>query len=181
MKQEARVLLKGFYSRDTILVAKELLGKYLVLKKDKELKVGRIVETEAYPGVGDRASHSHKGVTPRTKVLFGEAGIVYVYLVYGMHYCLNVVTDKPKTGGAVLIRRVEPIKGLLGKTSGPGLVCKAYEIDKTFNGLALTKNPLTIREKIGERGPTKIGRGTRIGIDYSGQDRERLYRFQVAK
>ncbi|HAT9474284.1 TPA: DNA-3-methyladenine glycosylase, partial [Legionella pneumophila subsp. pneumophila] len=99
-----RKLPRPFYERDTVLVAKELLGKYLVHHDGLEEKIGRIVEVEAYLGQHDLACHSSKGLTKRTKVMFGPAGYAYVYLIYGMYYCMNVVTEKEGIGSAVLIR-----------------------------------------------------------------------------
>lgn len=169
----------SFYQQDTIRVAQELLGNYLVLEQNGIRRVGRIIETEAYLGVGDRASHSSKGPTPRTQVLFGPAGIIYIYLIYGIYHCLNVVTDRPETGAAVLIRAVEPVANLEGKTSGPGLVCKAYGLDRTFNGLSISEGPLTIEfdpEQM-KNGPVPFNASPRVGVDYAGEDRDKPYRF----
>src|SRR4051794_37950834 len=111
-------LSRNFYDRDTITVAKELLGKELVhVVNDKKL-VGRIVETEAYVGSHDLAAHSARGKTARTQVMFGPPGFVYVYFVYGMHFCMNVVTEEEGHASAVLIRSIEPISGIEGSTNG---------------------------------------------------------------
>jgi DNA-3-methyladenine glycosylase len=168
----------SFYERDTVTVAKELLGAFIVFGDEK---IGRISETEAYVGLADKASHSSRGITPRTTVLFGPAGRWYVYMIYGMYYCLNVVTDAPESGGAVLIRAVEPIKGLEGKTSGPGLLCKAFGIDKRFNDTDVTVGPLTIQASTIPHTPLEHTLHTRVGIDYAGEDKDKLYRFRIAK
>ncbi|MCC2645189.1 MAG: DNA-3-methyladenine glycosylase, partial [Burkholderiales bacterium] len=113
-----------FYNRDTQLVARELLGKYLIHKYNNIEMIGRIVETEAYIGAHDLAAHSAKGLTDRTKIMFGKAGFAYVYLIYGIHHCMNVVTEEEGAGCAVLIRALEPVANINAKTSGPGLLCK---------------------------------------------------------
>src|SRR5437016_8709313 len=132
-----RKLPRNFYNRDTILVARELLGKYLVHGK----RVGRIVETEAYLGSHDLAAHSSKGRTQRNEVMFGPPGHAYVYMIYGMHFCMNVVT---KHAAAVLLRALEPVRNLTGKTSGPGLLCNAMGIDRRLNGRDLLSDDFYI-------------------------------------
>jgi DNA-3-methyladenine glycosylase len=145
------ILDRSFYRRDTIVVAKELLGKILVRKINDKLLSGIIVETEAYRSSDDPASHSYKGITNRNKVMFEEVGYSYVYFTYGNHYCLNIVAkDKSTDAGAVLIRAIEPLDGidimkwnrnkdLYELTNGPGKLTKALMIDKRLNGLDLTK------------------------------------------
>src|SRR5438874_9337688 len=125
-----RKLQRSFYDRDTVAVAQDLLGKYLVHSARGVEHVGRIVEVEAYLGPHDLAAHSSKGLTPRTKVMFGPPGHAYVYLIYGMYYCMNVVTEREGHASAVLLRAVEPVSNLKGRTQGPGLVCQAMHIDK---------------------------------------------------
>src|ERR1700686_5411033 len=125
-----RKLPRAFYDRDTILVARELLGKHLI----HEERIGRIVETEAYLGPHDLAAHSARGLTKRTKVMFGPPGHAYVYLIYGMHWCMNVVTEEDGVAGAVLLRALEPVGNVEGRTQGPALLCKALAIDKRLNG-----------------------------------------------
>lgn len=127
-------LERSFYARDTMVVARELLGKYLVYVVNGQEKIGRIVETEAYLGAHDLACHASKGLTKRTRIMFGEAGFAYVYLIYGIYHCLNVVTEQPGHGAAVLLRALEPIKNIAERTNGPGLLCKAMQIDNQLNG-----------------------------------------------
>ena len=111
-------------------VARALLGKCLVHDTGFNRRVGRIVEVEAYLGSHDRASHSSKGLTPRTRVRVGPAGFAYVYRIYGIHHCVNVVTDSEGVGAAVLIRALEPLAGISLRCSGPGLLCSAMGIDR---------------------------------------------------
>src|SRR5512135_3103697 len=103
---------RGFYDRDTVVVARELLGKYLVHRSDGVERIGRIVEDEAYLGPHDLAAHSSKGLTDRTKVMFGPPGYAYVYMIYGMYYCMNIVTEQEGHASAVLLRAVEPVKNI---------------------------------------------------------------------
>ena len=124
-----RTLPRTFYDRDTILVARELLGKYLVHGD----RVGRIAEVEAYLGPHDLAAHSSRGLTKRTKVMFGPPGHAYVYMIYGMYYCMNVVTEREGHASAVLLRSVDPVQNVNGRTQGPGLLCRAMGIDKRLN------------------------------------------------
>src|SRR5258707_2730529 len=137
-------LPRSFYDRDTVLVARELLGKWLVRVSDGIERIGRIVEVEAYLGVHDLAAHSSKGLTARTRVMFGPPGHAYVYFIYGMYYCMNVVTEREGHASAVLLRAVEPILNLEGRTQGPGLLCKAFQIDKRLNGQDLQNEVLFI-------------------------------------
>ena len=131
--------MESFYARPALVVARELLGSLLVVESGGGRRVGRIVETEAYVGEHDLACHASKGVTPRTEVLFGPPGRAYVYLIYGMHHCFNVVTDATGVGAAVLVRAVEPVEGLAPgeRTDGPGRVCKALGLSREHNRLEL--------------------------------------------
>src|SRR5450432_3506958 len=122
-------LPREFYDRDTIDVAKELLGKFLVHKSRGAERVGKIVETEAYLGPHDLAAHSARGLTERTKIMFGPPRHAYVYLIYGMYHCMNVVTEPAGHASAVLLRAVEPVENIEGRTCGPGLLCRAMKID----------------------------------------------------
>src|SRR5688572_25078788 len=119
--QVMRKLARKFYDRDTIEVAQELLGKCLVHRSEGVERVGRIVEAEAYLGPHDLAAHSAKGLTPRTRTMFGPPGHAYVYLIYGMYHCMNVVTQAEGTASAVLLRALEPVTNVEGRTQGPGL------------------------------------------------------------
>jgi len=158
------ILPCSFYARDTKLVAKELLGKFLVRILPEGKLVGKIVETEAYYGVGDPASHSFRGKTRRSSVMWEKPGTAYVYLTYGMHFLLNVVTEKKDVPGAVLIRAVEPVEGieimrrnrkkgnLRELTRGPARLTQAFAIDGSFNRYDLTKGEaLFIAEEKGEK------------------------------
>ena len=174
----ASPLPRRFYDRDTALVARELLGKHLVHVVDGEERVGRIVETEAYLGPHDLAAHSARGLTPRTAVMFGPPGHAYVYLIYGMHHCLNVVTGPEGHASAVLIRALEPVKNLGGRCSGPGLLCKAMAVDRRLNGHDLLSADLHItvptrQERLG------IVKRPRVGVDYAGIWAKRLLRFYI--
>jgi len=172
-----RRLSRTFYARDTTTVARDLLGKHLIHLVDGSQRVGRIVEVEAYLGPHDRAAHSSKGLTPRTRVMFGPPGHAYVYLIYGMHHCLNVVTEPEGHGAAVLIRALEPVRNLPGKASGPGLLCKALGVDRGLDGADLLGDRLFITE--GEPGEFRIAKRPRIGVDYAGAWARRLLRFYI--
>jgi len=150
-------------------VARALLGKILVHSdtgpgRGKERwAAARIVETEAYLGTNDPAAHAYRGVTPRTQVLFGPPGHAYVYLIYGMYHCLNVVTEADGTAGCVLIRAAEPFANLNGSASGPGRLTRALRIDLAHNASDLTRGPVTIREPAtSEKFETAVS--PRIGI-----------------
>ena len=143
---------RKFYLRDTVTVSKDLLGKLIVRKTKYETLIAKITETEAYRGSDDPASHSHRKITNRNKVMFDTGGRVYVYFIYGNYNCFNIVTEKKGTGSAVLIRAAEPVEGIelmksfRGKikniyelTNGPGKLCKALNIDKTFYGKDVTE------------------------------------------
>lgn len=171
-------LPREFYDRDTAVVAQELLGKYLVHKFQGVERIGKIVEVEAYLGPHDLAAHSAKGITPRTKIMFGPPGYAYVYLIYGIYHCLNVVTEGENHGSAVLLRALEPIKNITGRTHGPGLLCKALDINKSLNGHDLLGDEFfiaspTVQEKF------KMVKSKRIGIPYAKHWANRLLRFYI--
>src|SRR5580765_26931 len=126
-------LPRAFYNRETRIVAQALLGKQLVHVSNGCKKIGKIVEVEAYLGPHDLAAHSAKGLTKRTKVMFGPPGHAYVYLIYGMYYCMNIVTEPEGHASAVLLRAIEPVKNVEGRTQGPGLLCRAMHVDKRLN------------------------------------------------
>ena len=175
---------KSFYRRDLITVAKELLGKVLVKQNSKNILAAKIVEVEAYDGNIDKAAHSYGGKTERNKVMFNEGGFLYVYLSYGVHHCCNVVTGIENNGSAVLIRAVEPLKGIdlmiknrfsrklkndkeiINLTSGPGKVCKAFGINKKYSGMDLTGNKIFLLDKPKLKS-SEIGISKRIGISKS--------------
>src|SRR6185369_7031385 len=135
-------LPRAFYDRDTRLVARELLGQWLVHHANGIERIGRIVETEAYLGPHDLAAHSARGRTARTEVMFGPPGHAYVYLIYGVHHCMNVVTEPEGKAAAVLIRALEPVQGIEGSTKGPGLLCRALAINRSHSGQDLVGDDL---------------------------------------
>ncbi|MBI3004534.1 MAG: DNA-3-methyladenine glycosylase [Ignavibacteriales bacterium] len=180
---------RSFYLRPTIQVARELLGKFLVRRLRGKLLIGKIVEVEAYRGVLDPASHAYRGKTKRNEVMFWEGGHLYVYFTYGMHFCANVVTRNEGIGEAVLLRAVEPVKGIgtmqrnrrksrletKKLTSGPAKFCQAFGITQKENGTDLMGNTIFIAngEKIAR---SQIGSSTRIGINVA---MEKKWRFFV--
>ena len=171
-----KVIPRSFYMRDVVIVAKELLGKLLVREIDGKLLIGKIVEVEAYRGRDDPASHAYKGLTKRNKVMFGKPGIAYIYLAYGVNWCLNVTAEPEGEPAAVLIRAVEPIKGidLMKKhrnvsrikdlTNGPGKLTKAFQIDGSFNGWDLTKGEIFYIAYPFKEDNFEIQSSSRIGI-----------------
>lgn len=183
----------SFYLRDdVVLIAKELLGKVVVTAFDGEITSGRIVETEAYAGELDKASHASKGRTSRTEVMFGEGGRVYVYLCYGIHQMFNIVTAIEGVPHAVLIRAVEPIAGKeimlqrTGKTkwdhsitSGPGRVGRALGFHTSQCGLLLTEDELYIGDDGSEVKEEDIATSPRIGVAYAGDHAAWPYRFYL--
>lgn len=162
---------RDFFERDVLAVAPELLGKFLCRRMDNgELLKYRITETEAYDGAGDLACHAAKGRTSRTEIMFHEGGLVYVYLIYGMYWMLNVVTGKVDQPQAVLIRGLE-------KCYGPGRLTKTLQIDKSFYGEDLChSNRLWIASDNTEH---EILTGKRIGIDYAGEWKHKEWRYFI--
>lgn len=174
-----RKLPRSFYDRDTVEVAQDLLGMHLVHVVAGVERVGRIVEVEAYLGPHDLAAHSARGLTPRTRIMFGPPGHLYVYFIYGMHWCANVVTQAEGTASAVLLRAVEPVKNVEGRTNGPALLCRAMGIDGRQNGHDLLSADLFVRRPR-EREDVRIVRRPRIGVDYAGHHwARRLLRFYI--
>jgi DNA-3-methyladenine glycosylase len=171
-------LPRSFYDRDTVLVAQELLGKHLVHMSRGVERISRIVEVEAYLGPHDLAAHSARGLTERTKVMFGPPGHAYVYLIYGMYHCLNVVTEREGHASAVLLRAVEPVKDLEGRTQGPGLLCRAMHIDRRLNGHDLLSDNFFIAAPPQAATMTIVKR-PRIGVDYAGHWAKRYLRFYL--
>ncbi len=186
-------LRRSFYQReDTVAVARDLLGKLLVVPAEDGSRVsGMIVETEAYLGTTDRAAHSYGGRrTARNEVMYGRAGHVYVFFVYGMYYQFNVVTGPPDHPHAVLIRAVEPVEGIgimrsrrgemkdRNLTSGPGKLCIAMGIDRALNGEDLLGMRVWL-EDYRSVSKNEIATGKRIGIDYAGVDALKPWRLWV--
>jgi DNA-3-methyladenine glycosylase len=153
---------RAFYRRPAVQVARELLGKILSFEDAS----ARIVETEAYLGEDDGAAHSARGITPRTQVIFGPPGHAYVYLIYGMYDCLNIVCEPEGIAGCVLIRALEPISGLKGLANGPGKLTRAMGINRTHNGVDVTRGPITIHAPARAE-QFEIATSTRIGITKS--------------
>lgn len=173
-----RRLPRAFYDRDTIDVAQDLLGKHLVHVSGGVERVGRIVEVEAYLGPHDLAAHSARGRTRRTSIMFGPPGHAYVYLIYGMHCCMNVVTEREGHASAVLLRAIEPVKNIATPTAGPGLLCRAMQIDRGLNGHDLLSDELYIAAPA-RKEPIAIARRPRIGVDYAQHWARRLLRFYL--
>jgi DNA-3-methyladenine glycosylase len=176
----SEALPRSFYARSAEVVARALLGQRLVVRHGRASRVGRIVETEAYLGPHDLACHSSKGRTARTEVMFGPGGFAYVYLIYGMYDCFNVVTGKGGEGAAVLVRAVEPLAGIDGATDGPGKLTRAMGIDRALGGRDLTVGR---RVWLAEGAPLadhEVERGPRIGVDYAGAWAEAPLRFFAA-
>jgi len=175
-----RPLSRSFYDRNTSRVARELLGKVLVHGD----RVGRIVETEAYLGPHDRAAHSARGLTKRNAPMFGPPGYAYVYLIYGIYCCMNVVTERDGHAAAVLLRAVEPIQNVTGKTTGPGLLCNAMAITRQQTGHDLLSADFYITSDScsysSSSAPIKIIKRPRIGVDYAGSWARRHLRFYIA-
>lgn len=160
------VLGASFFDRPTLRVAPEMLGKRLVREVEGRVLSGRIVEVEAYQGPEDLAAHSARGRrTARTEVMYGPPGHAYVYLIYGMHYCMNVVCEGVDVPHAVLIRALEPAPGT-GRCSGPALLCGALRIDRSLTGTALRPPDLYLVDDGSPAGP--VYRTPRIGVDYAG-------------
>lgn len=191
-------LERSFYRKTALVLAKDLLGKYLIFDTDNEKLVGKIVETEAYMGFNDKAAHTYNGKrTPRVEAMYGEEGHAYVYIIYGMYNCLNVVAAEKEIAQAVLIRALEPIKGLetmalnrfkkplnqlkktqvTGLTNGPGKLCQAFGITREMNGEDLTKDKLYICSNNDEK--FDIVEAKRIGIDYAEEAKDFLWRYYI--
>ncbi len=171
------VLPVSFYARPTLRVARSLLGKYLVRETSAGLRVGRIMEVEAYVGLQDRASHASRGRTKRTEVMFGRPGLAYVYLIYGMYHCLNVVTERADFPAAVLIRAVQEEHELI---DGPGRVCRSFTIDRELNRHDLTIGKTLWIEDRGNRIRRNwIGAFPRIGVNYAGAWAAKPWRFRL--
>jgi DNA-3-methyladenine glycosylase len=177
MKTKSRILPRNYFNRPTLVVARSLMGKYLIRCIDGREIAGKIIEVEAYVGSEDKACHASKGRTQRTDVMFGPAGVAYVYLIYGMYHCLNVVTEREEFPSAVLIRAIE-IDGKL--IDGPGRLCRALQIDRSLNCADLTIGESLWFEDRGasvKRG--NVGAHPRIGVDYAGVWAQKPWRFRL--
>lgn len=191
-------LNREFYNRDSIVVAKELLGKVLVYESGGQKISAKIVETEAYMGIEDKAAHSYGGRrTPRVEVMYGGPGVAYIFLIYGLHCCFNIVTNEADIPQAVLIRAAEPVEGReymaqrrfgtsyeqltksrrKGLTNGPGKLCGALSINRNVNGEDLCGNNLYLEE--GEDQEFSIVTTKRVGIDYSEEAKDYPWRFYI--
>lgn len=189
---------REFYNRDTLTVAKELLGKVLVHEINGQKFSAKIVESEAYMGIKDKASHAYGGKrTPRVEVMYGRPGFSYVFMIYGMYYCFNTVTREEGNPQAVLIRAAQPIEGfdlmaqnrfkkaynqltksqIKNLTNGPGKLCRALLIDKNLNREDLCGDKLYIEE--GENEEFNIISSKRIGVDYAEEAKDYLWRFYI--
>ena len=174
-----RILPRIYFNRPTVTVARSLIGKYLVRVIDGRILAGKIVEVEAYVGPEDKACHASKGRTQRTDVMFGPGGVAYVYLIYGMYHCLNVVTEREEFPSAVLIRAIE-IDGKL--IDGPGRLCHALQIDRRLNRVDLTTGESIWFE---DRGvlvkKADVKAHPRIGVDYAGKWAKKPWRFRLRR
>jgi len=166
---------RAFFERRTLAIARDLIGMHLVHDDGTRVRRGRIVETEAYQGPRDLAAHSARGRTARTAVMFGAPGHAYVYFIYGFWNCLNVVTGGVGVPHAVLLRALEPLAGLTGRARGPGLLCRAMDIDRRFNGIDLLGDELWL--EVGHGAAPRVARSARIGVDYAGEWALKPWRF----
>lgn len=191
-------LERDFYARETLTVAKDLLGKYLIHRVAGEELIGQIVEVEAYKGIHDKACHSYGGRrTPRNEIMYGVAGKAYVYLIYGMYNCFNIVTSDKGNPEAVLIRALKPIQGIekmqqgrykkVGNLSkqqfknllnGPGKLCQGMHINRSHNGLDLVGDKIYLLEQ--EKTIGEIMTAPRINIDYAEEAVHYPWRFYLA-
>ena len=192
-------LNREFYNRNSLIVAKELLGKYLVNNIEGTQFIGKIVEVEAYMGPDDKAAHSYNNrLTERTKIMYGDAGHAYVYFIYGMHFCMNVVVEAKGKPQAVLIRALEPVSPkevmakrrygktleelkrseLISITNGPGKLCKAMGINKENNGEDLCGENLYIIQGE-EQDKFNMVSTKRINIDYAEEAKDYPWRYYI--
>ena len=186
-------LIRSYYCNvDTIQLSKNILGKKLVTNINNQITSGLIVETEAYLGLNDKASHAYKGKTSRTKVMFEQGGVAYIYLCYGLHYLFNIVCNFKNIPHAILIRAIEPIEGIeymkkrrrhisLNKniSNGPGKLTQALGITTNLNNKSLIDNNLWIEDIGYEISDKNISSVPRIGVDYAQEDAKLPYRFYI--
>lgn len=179
MSAKQTILSQSYFSRSTLIVARSLIGKYVVRQDGKGTIAGKIIEVEAYIGTEDKACHASKGRTARTEVLFGSSGISYVYLIYGMYHMLNVVTERTEFPAAVLIRAIEVDGELI---DGPGKLCRELNIDRSLHRIDLTSGQQLWFEDRGERVlKTQVGTFPRIGVDYAGAWAKKPWRFRLVE
>lgn len=173
------------FEPDTLLVARMLLGKYLVIRQGASIISGCISETEAYCGEEDKACHASKGRTARTEVMFGPPGYWYVYMIYGMYHCLNIVTEPVDRPCAVLIRGVTDVAGLSQpmKTDGPGKLCKAFGINRTYNSTPACESDaaMWIEDRGDEIHENQVMKLPRIGVHYAGEYKDIPWRFLLSE
>lgn len=165
---------RSFFAQDAVTLARALLGTHLVHDVEGSVRIGRIVETEAYCGPDDAACHARFGRTERTRALFGPPGHAYVFLIYGMYDCFNVVGLAEGRGHAVLIRAVEPVAGIPARTDGPGRLTRAMGLTRVHNGADLVRGPLRIEPGTA---PLQVAVTARVGVAYAGDDADLPYRF----
>jgi len=185
-KAKLRPLGREFYTRSTLVVAEELLGKCLVRQLGNARLVGRIVETEAYVGEDDPACHARFGRTDRNSIMYGQGGFSYIYFIYGMHNMFNIVTEREEFPAAVLVRALEPLEGIVtmqrlretdvvrNLTNGPGRLCQAFALDTSHSGIDLTEGDIYV--SFCERAKDDVAVSSRIGIK---QGTERKWRFYI--
>lgn len=172
-RSQLTILPRSFYERNSIDVAVDLVGKGLLFRTDSVVRSGRIVEVEAYRGMCDPASHAANGPTSRSAVMFGPGGYSYVYFIYGIHHCFNVTTERAGTGGAVLIRAVEPDQDADAlEARGPGKLARWFGFDRSLSGVDLTIGPILLHEEL--EPPLRIACSARVGITKA---RNRRWRF----
>ena len=184
-------LPRSFYQNtDVVQIAKDLLGKVLVTNVEGVITAGKIVETEAYSGIGDKACHANGKRTPRTEIMYGEAGHAYIYLCYGIHHLFNVVTNVEGRADAVLIRAIEPLEGLdcmkerrkftkAKLASGPGTLSQALGMHVSMTGTDLLEDQIWIANGADQEKP-EILSDTRIGVEYAEEDALKPWRFVIA-
>ena len=181
---------KAFFYQGAKDIAKNILGDYLTFKTKKQTLIGKIVETEAYLGISDDASHSFGGkITPRNKTLYGQGGVIYIYLIYGKYWCFNIVVSKKNDPQAVFIRAIEPICGIEAMkerrgvekeeklTNGPGRWTQSFLIDKSFLGKEITSKDIFISSP--EDKDFNIVKTKRVGVDYATKSKNLLLRFYI--
>lgn len=185
-KGDLKALPRGFYTRPTLDVAKDLLGRYMVRHFEGTRLIGRVVEVEAYIGEHDPACHARFGQTSRNSIMYGQGGYSYVYFIYGMYNMFNIVTERAGFPAAVLIRAIEPLDGIetmqrlrrtdriANLTNGPGKLCQAMSLDTSDSGIDLTGNTLYLSD--GDPAACRVAASRRIGIK---QGTDRMWRFYI--